>query len=183
MEYTILELERIEKVLREKLSAASYKYSRREGVARQNFRAEQIERNGRRSDIVFSGDAVGYVGEPVSGTLSKAWKDLQLEDMELVFLKEEMDLFQEGVDTIHDHWNSSVETFIKNLREQTKAVVVIDSTWGKLEVALAKSRQEGGIWTIKDIPQIVKNHCEDHMDEQNMKMLTMNILAALKKLT
>ena len=56
---------------------------------------------------------------------------------------------------------------------------MIDSTWGKLEVALAKSRQEGGIWTIKDIPQIVKNHCEDHMDEQNMKMLTKNIQAAL----
>lgn len=59
----------------------------------------------------------------------------------------------------------------------------IDRVWAGLTLALTKDRKKKGGWTIKDIPQIVKNHCEDHMDEQNIKMLTINILAALKQPT
>lgn len=120
MEYTIFELERIERVLQEKRAAAAHAWNDRLYASRTEFKAEQVERNGRVSDMIFVGTAVGYAGEPVSGTLSAAWKKFQLENKDLALLKAEFDLFDRGLDLIRSHWDKSVEIFIANLREQTK---------------------------------------------------------------
>ena len=119
MQHTILELERIEKILEAKLSAAQDAYDLRLPTVRKNFKAEQIERNGRVSDMIFVGSAVGYAGEPVSGVLSKAWEEFQDNDIDLAFLGGEVDLFKRGINALYSYWNSSVEIFIDSLREKS----------------------------------------------------------------
>lgn len=120
MQYTIFELERIEKILQAKLEEAQNAYDARLPVARNNFRAHMIELKGCRSNIMFSGSAVGYIGEPVSGELSKAWKEFQAEDMDLVFLWGEVDLFERGINSLYSYWNSAVEIFIDKMRTRTE---------------------------------------------------------------
>ena len=171
MEYTILELERIEQALRKKLEEACRAYNAHERKLMTDFRDTWKGSPNKEGSVEFNQHQ------------AEDWGKFKLEDKDLPLLKADQDLFARGLDLIHSHWNSSVETFITNLREQTKAVADIDRIWANLYLALEKKRQEGGKWTVEDIPQIVKNHCEDYMNNQNMKKLTINILAAIKQPT
>lgn len=118
MQYTIFELERIEKILGAKLSEAREAYNSRLEIVKKNFRATLIEEKGN-VEIAIHGSAAAYLGEPVSGTLSKRWEAFQLEDMDLVFLWGEVDLFERGINSLYSYWNSSVEIFIDNMRTRT----------------------------------------------------------------
>jgi len=116
MHYTLFELERIEKILNIKLDEAREAYMQRLDIVQNNFRAMIIESNGRQERIVIHGSAAGYEGEPVSGELSAKWKDFQLDDMDLVFLHGEVDLFKSGINSLYSYWNYAVEIFIDNMR-------------------------------------------------------------------
>lgn len=120
MQYTILEMERIEKVLRAKLQEAWDAYSDRERIVQKNFRAQEMETSGRQEEIAIHGDAAAYQGEPVSGELSKRWNKFQEEDMDLSFLWGEKDLFERGINSLYSYWNSAVEIFIDKMRTRTE---------------------------------------------------------------
>ena len=122
MHYTIFELERIEKILQAKLYAAREEYNRRLVIVRERFR-EKIVEDGRAvmaSDIEIIGSAVGKNGEPVSGELSKAWEEFQHDNMDLMLLWGEVELFKEGINALYSYWNSAVEIFIDNMRTRTE---------------------------------------------------------------
>lgn len=122
MNYTLFELERIEKILTVKLESAGDQYERRLAIVRGEFRNWLVE-NGRISsvsDLVMSGDAVGVHGQPVSGEMSKDWAKFQDTDEILYMLKEEVDLFKRGIDSLYSYWNYSVEIFIDNMREKAE---------------------------------------------------------------
>jgi hypothetical protein len=106
MQYTILELERIEKVLQAKLFAAKEAYSAREKITGDAF-SEKI-----------NSTPMEVRGSLPPEDLVRAYKEWKSEDEELVFLAGEMELFQRGIDTLYSYWNYSVEIFIDNLREK-----------------------------------------------------------------
>lgn len=120
MQYTIMEMERIENILRAKLVEASDAYDIRLRVVKDNFRAE-IAQSGATLGVAIHGDAAGFEGQPVSGELSKAWEKFQHEDMDLMFLWGEVDLFKRGINSLYSYWNSAVEIFIDKMRTRTKA--------------------------------------------------------------
>lgn len=118
MHYTLFELERIEKILTAKLAAARESYENRLEQVKVNFRAKLIEENRADGDIKIQGSAVGYVGEGVSGVFSEEWEEYQLDDMDLVFLHGEVDLFERGINSLYSYWNYATEIFIDNMRTQ-----------------------------------------------------------------
>jgi predicted solute-binding protein len=118
--YTIFELERIEKVLQAKLVAAKEAYHERLDFVRSKFKADLIEKGRAGNGVAIHGSAVGYPNEGVSGVLSDAWEKYQTEDMDLMLLSGEVDLFERGINALYSYWNSSVEIFIDNMREKAE---------------------------------------------------------------
>ena len=118
MHYTLFELERIEKILTAKLEAARDQYEGMLPLVRTRFREYLIEegRISTVSDLVMSGDAVGVIGQPVSGELSKAWNEFKRDNMDLMLLWGEVDLFERGINSLYSYWNYAVEIFIDNMR-------------------------------------------------------------------
>lgn len=118
MHYTLFELERIERILTAKLEAARDAYEARLRIVRTRFRESLIQegRISKVSDINMSGNAVGLNGEPVSGVLSDAWEKFQNDDMDLMLLLSEVDLFERGINSLYSYWNYAVEIFIDNMR-------------------------------------------------------------------
>ena len=106
--YTIFELERIEKVLEAKLSAAREVYKEREGVLRAQFKADVFGNHPAPTDI----DEVKIVNE--------SWAEYKTDDMDLMLLAGEVDLFERGINALYSYWNSAVEIFIDNMREKTE---------------------------------------------------------------
>ena len=118
--YTIFELERIEKVLQAKLYSAREAYRDREAIVIKNFKAHLIETGRAGNGVAIHGAAVGYQGEPVSGVLSELWEKFREEDMDLMLLWGEVDLFERGINALYSYWNSSVEIFIDSMREKVE---------------------------------------------------------------
>lgn len=123
MHYTLFELERIERILTAKLEAAREQYENRLRIVRTRFRESLVEqeRISTVSDLSMSGNAVGLNGEPVSGVLSDAWKEFQHDDMDLMLLWGEVDLFERGINSLYSYWNYAVEIFIDSMREKAES--------------------------------------------------------------
>ena len=92
MSYTIFELERIEKILKERRSKASDAYVAREKIVFREFVESKLP---------------GPYGE---------YKD---KDEKLTVLQEEFDILHRGLEAVYLHWNKTVETFIADLSTQT----------------------------------------------------------------
>lgn len=118
MYYTLFELERIEKILTAKLSAASEAYQEAEKIVIKEFKAHLVEKGRAGNGVVVHGDAVGYQGEPVSGVLSDLWEKFKEENTNLKFLHDEVALFREAMDSLQSYWNHSTEVFIDNMRRR-----------------------------------------------------------------
>jgi len=119
MQYTIFELERIEKILHRKLEEAQDAYEHRLDTVKTNFKSKLIEEKRAKGDIKIQGSAVGYAEDGVSAVFSDEWAIFKQEDMQLTFLWGEVDLFQRGINSLYSYWNSSVEIFIDNMRTRT----------------------------------------------------------------
>lgn len=119
MQYTILELERIERILTAKLEEAQDAYEKRLDTIKVNFKAKLVEQNRAQGDIKIHGSAVGYAEHGVSAVFSDEWDIFKREDMQLMFLWGEVDLFQRGINSLYSYWNSAVEIFIDKMRTRT----------------------------------------------------------------
>lgn len=104
MQYTILELERIEKVLGVKRGEAEEAYAEYEHYLLAKFSKHW--------------DSIPRQGDDLTHLEAKKalWKKWQDGSDKLKFLRGEVELFQSGIDTLYSYWNSAVEIFIDNLR-------------------------------------------------------------------
>ncbi|RKZ97264.1 MAG: hypothetical protein DRQ42_09780 [Gammaproteobacteria bacterium] len=105
MQYTILELERIEKILQAKLEEATDAYDAHLGLFQQTF-LTRVERG----ELPFATE------QEKRAAFDKAAE----ENIGLVFLKGEEDLFKRGINSLYSYWNSAVEIFIDTLREKAE---------------------------------------------------------------
>ena len=110
--YTIFELERIEKVLQAKLYAAKEAYVDMEKKVRPHFEAENEGFNWQRlaSEVISPMEAK-----------EKAWELYKRENMDLMLLWGEVDLFERGINSLYSYWNYSVEVFIDTMRSRVEA--------------------------------------------------------------
>lgn len=107
MQYTIFELERIEKILTAKLEEAKDAYSAREVEVKATFSENWKGSPSKQGTLEFNKD------------LAEDWDTAKQEDMQLMFLWGEVDLFQRGINSLYSYWNSSVEIFIDKMRTRT----------------------------------------------------------------
>lgn len=104
MQYTIFELERIEKILEAKHKVAVEMYASRRNFLHRTFK-EKL--NGTIEQRTY--DATG---------LKIAWEKFQERDEKLMAMKSEVDLFQRAMDALYSYWDHAVEVFIDNMRER-----------------------------------------------------------------
>jgi 2-hydroxychromene-2-carboxylate isomerase len=102
--YSILELERIEKILGAKYKVAAEMYDSRLNLLHRTFK-EKL--NG-------SGEAHSYD----ASWLKREWDRFQEADEKLMAMKSEVDLFQRAMDALYSYWDHAVEVFIDNMRER-----------------------------------------------------------------
>lgn len=113
MQYTLFELERIEKILHRKLEEARDALSTREEALRLEFKTK-VERE------EVSINPTGPTQADINKALHEKFKELKENDMDWVFLWGEVDLFERGINALYSYWNSSVEIFIDSMREKVE---------------------------------------------------------------